>query len=94
MTHAREHPTPAPGYALKWKCVMSPSFMTYALPSARILPGGLDGGFGLVLLEVVERVDLGADEALLEVGVDHAGRLRGGGADRGSSRRGSPSGRR
>src|ERR1700761_7128790 len=32
--------------------------------------------------QVVEGDDLGLDEALLEVGVDHAGRLRGGCADR------------
>src|SRR5688572_3382782 len=44
-------------------------------------PGGFDGGFRLVLLKVVDRVDLGADEGAFEVGVDHACGLRGGGAD-------------
>src|SRR5262249_913326 len=39
------------------------------------LAGGLDRSLLAVLIEVVDGVDLGADEALLEVGVDHAGRL-------------------
>src|SRR3569833_3317988 len=46
----------------------------------------LAGLFGLLLAatgdEVVIRDDLGADEAALEIGVDHAGGLRRGGADR------------
>jgi hypothetical protein len=46
------------------------------------LSGGFDGGFGLVLPEVRQRVNLGADEAALEVGVDDARRLRRCGADR------------
>ena len=46
-----------------------------SLPSMRILPAALIAGLAAVLLEIGERVDLGADEALLEVGVDHAGRL-------------------
>ena len=42
------------------------------------LAGGARGGDGAGGDEVVERDDLGLDEALLEVGVDHAGGLRGG----------------
>src|SRR3569832_2462182 len=45
----------------------------------------LAGLFGLLLAaagdEVVIRDDLGADEAALEIGVDHAGGLRCGGAE-------------
>ena len=54
---------------------MSPSWTTYSLPSMRSLPAALMPGLAAVLLEVGERVDLRADEALLEVGVDHAGGL-------------------
>src|SRR5438270_4819986 len=43
--------------------------------------GGADGRLGLVLLQVVDRVDVGPDEALFKIGVDDAGRLRRGGAD-------------
>src|SRR5262245_30867462 len=39
------------------------------------LAGRLDARFAAVLVEVFERIDLRANEALLEVGVDHAGRL-------------------
>jgi hypothetical protein len=39
------------------------------------LAGGLDARLAPELLEIRERVDLRADEALLEVGVDHAGCL-------------------
>ena len=38
------------------------------------LAGGADGGFGLVLDEVLVLDDLGADEAAFEVGVDDTGR--------------------
>ena len=50
----------------------------------RSLPAALIAASLPMLLEIVERVDLRADEALLEVGVDHAGRLGRGGtlADR------------
>ena len=42
-------------------------------------PAGVAGArFAAVADEIVVRDGLGADEALLEVGVDHAGRLRGG----------------
>ena len=46
------------------------------------LAGGTDVFLGLVGLEVGERVNLGPNEPLLEVGVDHAGGLRGRGPDR------------
>ena len=39
------------------------------------LTGSLNGSLGLQLLKVLEFVDLGADESLLEVGVDHTGSL-------------------
>ena len=38
-------------------------------------PGRADVGLGAVLGEIRDRVDLCADEGLLEVGVDHAGGL-------------------
>src|SRR2546430_6227143 len=40
----------------------------------------LDRGLALELHQVVDRVDLGLDELLFEVGVDHARRLRCSGA--------------
>src|SRR5947209_8540872 len=40
------------------------------------LTGGLDRGLVVVSLEVLDGVDLRADEALLEVGMDHTRRLR------------------
>jgi len=43
--------------------------------------GFLGAGFALVLDEVVVGDHFGADEAFFEVGVDHGGGLRGGGAD-------------
>ena len=59
----------------------SPSLTTYSLPSRRILPGLLRAVLALAA-EVVGVGDrLGADEALLEIGVDDAGRLRRRGAD-------------
>jgi hypothetical protein len=39
------------------------------------LAGGFQGGLAAVLFQVGDAVDLGADEALFEVGVDHAGGL-------------------
>ena len=54
---------------------MSPSWTTYSLPSMRSLPAALIAASLPYSLEVLERVDLRADEALLEVGVDHAGGL-------------------
>ena len=71
---------PRNAQTLNRKCITSPSFTTYSLPSARILPASLAPCSPLVGDEVVEGDDLGADEALLEVGVDHAGGLRRGGA--------------
>ena len=41
------------------------------------LAGGTDGGFGLVVDEVVVLDDLGTDEAALEIGMYHACALRG-----------------
>lgn len=41
-----------------------------------VLPGGLAGGLGALLLEVLEVHDLGHDEPLLEVRVDAPRRLR------------------
>src|SRR5690554_3040761 len=43
--------------------------------------GFLGSGFAVVLNEVVEGDDFGADKAFLEVGVDHAGGLGCGGTD-------------
>src|ERR1043166_7899613 len=47
------------------------------LALAAQLAGGLDRGFAAELLEVSDRVDLGADEFSLEVAVDDAGSLGG-----------------
>ena len=54
----------------------SPSWTTYSLPSRRILPASFAPCSPLQRDEVVVGDHLGADEALLEVGVDHAGGLR------------------
>ena len=52
--------------------------MTYSLPSIRTLPRDFGLGHGAGLDQVVEGDHFGLDEAALEVGVDHAGGLRGG----------------
>jgi hypothetical protein len=49
---------------------------TYSLPSSPHLAGFLGALLALAGDEVVEGYGLGADEAMLEIGMDHAGRLR------------------
>ena len=58
----------------------SPSRTRYSLPSRRSLPALLRAGLALAGDVVAERDDFGADEAALEVRVDHARGLRRGGA--------------
>ena len=58
----------------------SPSRTMYSLPSSRSLPASRAPASPLQRDEVLVGDDLGADEAALEVGVDHAGGLRRGGA--------------
>src|SRR5690242_12352038 len=53
-----------------------------ALSLGAELAGGLDGGFGLILLQIGEGIDLGADETALKIGVDDSRSLWRGGADR------------
>ena len=60
----------------KRKCITSPSLTTYSLPSSRILPASLAPTSPPSDDVVVVGDRLGADEALLEVGVNDAGRLR------------------
>ncbi len=55
---------------------MSPSFMTYSLPSLRTETLGLCACQRAALLQIVKGDDLGADEAALEIRVDLSGRLR------------------
>jgi hypothetical protein len=57
------------------KCITSPSLHDVFLAFAR-LAGFLGAGFALEGDVVVVGDGLGADEALLEIGVDDAGRLR------------------
>ena len=54
----------------------SPSLTMYSLPSSRSLPASRAPGLALEPDVVVEGDDLGADEAALEIGVDHARGLR------------------
>ena len=77
MRRARGEASDGAGlHTLNRKCITSPSFTTYSLPSSRILPAVLRALLALARDEVVEGDDLGADEALLEVGVDDARGLR------------------
>src|SRR5690606_4178782 len=57
--------------------VLDDIFLAFQAPFARFL----GAGFAVVLDEVVVADHLGTDKALLEVGVDHTGRLGRGGAD-------------
>src|SRR5690606_36882458 len=57
--------------------VLDDVVLAFQTPLARFL----GTGFAVVLDEVVVADDLGADEALLEVGMDHARRLGGGSTD-------------
>ena len=55
---------------------MSPSFMTYSLPSLRTRPLALAAAMVPQAFMIVEGDDLGTDEAALKVGVDLTGSLR------------------
>ena len=59
----------------------SPSCTTYSLPSSRILPASFAPCLARAGDVVVVGDHFGADEAVLEVGVDDAGGLRRGRAD-------------
>ena len=60
----------------KRNSITSPSLTTYSLPSSAHLAGFLGAGFAVQRDVVVVGDGLGADEALLEIGVDDAGGLR------------------
>ena len=56
-------------------CITSPSFTMYSLPSSRRVPAVAGFGFGASFQQLVPVDGLGADEMMLQIGVDRPRRV-------------------